>query len=313
MQFPGRAPGAPQRADGPFFGAAGRKDPRSIAVKSVSGDRREATKTTNRCRPFLKRPIRLGGGHEDERHRFNTLDGIVELNQRRRPSTTRIRPRGLARPPAARFTSASRRVSSESVNRRLRSREPPGACAGVIGRDRTIDCVSWWRVYRHFSPVVGVSGRCLAGHEHAISHIELVPNLPVEGGPATRARIVDDEPLAPVYATLLWRWPQVRGFAENQARGSMRLLVNLIPDVAGGLSLPPRRHNSYLVGGSWPILADRLSFIMGLKTFREERPANGFVVGQYVPADTSIGEIRGESQRHVDLLFGLAVELVRSR
>jgi hypothetical protein len=146
---------------------------------------------------------------------------------------------------------------------------------------------------------------------NAVSHIELAPVPPTDIFPV-RAQIVENSPPAPLFATLLWRWPQVRGLADNQARAYARLAVNLIPDIAGGLSLPVRRHNSYFVGGSWPILGDRLSFMMGVKVYRDEQPADGFVVGQIVPSTTRDEEVRAIG-RHADLLFGLAVELVRSR
>jgi hypothetical protein len=52
---------------------------------------------------------------------------------------------------------------------------------------------------------------------------------------------------------------------------------------------------------------------MGAKIYRDERPTAGWAPGQYVPITTTVEEVRGEAHHHVDFLFGLAVELVRSR
>ena len=229
-------------------------------------------------------------------------------------------PRGQARPLPAEPAADQRKDGQSRLlrigYRRFRVREPPISIQVAFSRQGpNYGLRQWVRVYRQFSARwwVVAGGIFVPAENNAVSHIELEPVLPPEGGPAVRARIVETFPIAPIYATIVWRWPQVRGLAENQARPSKRLLVNLIPDIAGGLSLPSRRHNSYLVGGSWPILADRLSFITGAKIFRDEAPADGLAVGQFVPASTPIESVRGTPARHVDLIFGLAFELLRSR
>jgi hypothetical protein len=251
---------------------------------------------------------------EDEQTPYNTSIDVEFKPKAATVDYEEYDPRGLARPLATTSGTASRLV--RIGYRRLRVREPPVAVQVAFSRQGpNYGLRQWVRVYRQFSARWWVaSGAVFVPFtNNTISHIELEPILPPEGGPATRARIVDDQPAAPVYATAIWRWPQVRGRADNQARASTRLMVNLIPDVIGGLSLPPRRHNSYLAGGSWPILADRLSFVMGAKIYRDEVPTSGWVAGQYVPIATTVEEVRGTAHHHVDFLFGLAVELVRSR
>lgn len=252
---------------------------------------------------------------EDEQTPFNTSIDVEFKSSAPSVDYEEYDPRGLARPAAAGMAASTPRFLRIGY-RRVRVREAPISVQVAFSRQGpNYGLRQWVRVYRQFSGRWWVvSGAILLPlANNAVSHIELEPVLPPEGGPAVRSRIVEDLPIAPVYATLIWRWPQVRNLAEEQPRASMRLLVNLIPDVVGGMSLPPRRHNSYLAGASWPILADRLSFVMGAKIYRDEQPTPGFAVGQSLPASTPIEAVRGTPEHHVGFVFGLAIELVRSR
>lgn len=251
---------------------------------------------------------------EDGQTPFNTSIDVEFKSKAPSVDYEEYDPRGLAATTVAAESSGASRLLRVGY-RRFRVREPPVAVQVAFSRQgANYGLRQWVRVYRQFSARWWVvsGGVFFPAENNAVSHIELEPVPPTENFPV-RAQIIEDFPPAPLFATILWRWPQVRGLAENQPKAYARLAVNLIPDVAAGISLPVRRHNSYFVGGSWPILADRLSFIMGVKVFRDEQPADGFVVGQIVPSTTLEQDVRASTGHHADLLFGLAVELVRSR
>jgi hypothetical protein len=301
-----------------FFGLGGWNKILQLDCRrnKIDGETGECTKFSEPWQTTLQRARYVWAVYiEDEQTPFNTSIDVEFKGGAPSVDYEEYDPRGLARPAAALMPASTPRFLRIGY-RRVRVREAPISVQVAFSRQGpNYGLRQWVRVYRQFSGRWWVvSGAILLPLENnAVSHIELEPVLPPEGGPAVRSRIVEDLPIAPVYATLIWRWPQVRNLAENQPRAAMRLLVNLIPDVVGGMSLPPRRHNSYLAGGSWPILADRLSFIMGAKIYRDEQPTPGFAVGQSVPASTPIEAVRGTPEHHVGFTFGLAVELVRSR
>lgn len=300
-----------------FFGLGGANKVLLLDCRDTAG-----SGTTRRCEKFaepwqttLQRARYVWGIYiEDAQTPFNTsIDVEFKANA---PSVDyeEYDPRGLAGLQMTAESSAAPRLLRVGV-RRFRVREPPVAVQMAFSRQGpNYGLRQWVRVYHQFSARwFVVSGAVLVpAVNNAIPHVELIP-VPPAGGLPARLQIEDDRPPAPIFATLLWRWPQVRARAENRPTAAGRLIVNLIPDIAGGISVPVRRHNSYFVGGSWPILGERLSFMMGMRTYRAEEPVDGFTVGQIVPAGTRIEDVRTGSGRYADLLFGLAVELVRSR
>jgi hypothetical protein len=300
-----------------FFGLGGANRVLLLDCRDTAGggDTRRCDKFAEPWQTTLQRARYVWGVYiEDEQTPFNTsID--VEFKARA-PSVDyeEYDPRGLITATVAAKSSGATRLLRIGY-RRFRVREPPVAAQVAFSRQGpNYGLRQWTRVFRQFSTRWWVlSGAVFVpAANNSVTHVELESLPPTDGIPA-RAQIVADDPPAPVFATLVWRWPQVRGLAENKPTTFSRLLVNLIPDIAGGLSLPTRRHNSYFVGGSWPILADRLSFIAGVKIYRDDQPAEGFAIRQVVPATVTVDVVRGRSEHHADFLFGLAVELVRSR
>jgi hypothetical protein len=300
-----------------FFGLGGANKVLLLDCRDTSGSgpRRTCQQYAEPWQTTLQRARYVWGVYvEDERTPFNTSIDVEFKAKAPSVDYEEFDPHALARAQVVSDSTGPNRLIRVGY-RRFRVREPPVAVQVAFSRQGpNYGLRQWVRVYRQFSARWWVvSGAVLVpAANNAIRHIELMP-VPSPDGLSARAQIVEDKPPAPIFASLVWRWPQVRGLAENMPTAWRRLAVNLIPDIAGGLSLPVRRHNSYFVGGSWPILADRLSFMMGAKIFRSEGPADGLVVGQIVPMAADVSAVRGRPTRHVDFTFGLAVELVRSR
>jgi hypothetical protein len=215
----------------------------------------------------------------------------------------------------AKTTRADQRHVLRVGFRRFRVREAPIAVQVAFSRQGpNYGLRQWVRVYRKFSSRPWVVAGALVVPVSSIEteDIELVPIQTDDGSPPTLARITLDTEQRQVFAGFIWRWPQIRGRAENEATARRRLLINLVPDAVFGIGLPTSRHNVYYTGGSWPFLWDRLSFTAGLRHLRVEVPTAGFTVGQVVPVGTDSNAVRTTQWTH-DVFLGLSFELIRSR
>lgn len=205
--------------------------------------------------------------------------------------------------------------------KRFKVRPPPVDIEVTLSRQGpTYGLRQWRRAYRVYGlkPVLLSGGIFVPATEVLLDRHWVAERAPASDVLPFDSIVVKEQTRRPIFLTMSLSWTQRRAKADNATNWGEQVLWRAIPEIVGGVGLPPALTPVWYVGGSWPIAWNRVSFTGGVVLIRQERLKTEYHVGQRLAINTD-AQREVVNQSLVDrklvrtVTLGVAVDLVRSR